>query len=113
MVSQFDMSSLKVIFCGAAPLSGDVEQQVSSRLPDIIVKQAFGMTEASPAIHVSVTSKAKTGSVGFLIPSMEARVLDTESGEELDVGDDGEIVVRGPNVMKGKPVSPIFSEASD
>lgn len=96
------MSSLKVIFCGAAPLSGDVEDQVRKRLPNLIVKQAFGMTEASPAIHVSMTSETKKGSVGFLIPSMEARVLDTDTGVDLGVGEDGEIVVRGPNVMKGR-----------
>lgn len=95
------MSSLKVIFCGAAPLSGEVEEQVRQRLRSIVVKQAFGMTEAAPAIHVSVTSKAKKGSVGFLIPSMEARVVDTESGSDLGVGEDGEIIVRGPNLMTG------------
>ena len=101
MVGEFDTSSLKVIFCGAAPLSGEVEEQVRKRLPNIVVKQAYGMTEAAPAIHVSITSNAKTGSVGFLLPSMEARVLDTETGKDLAVGEDGEIIVRGPNLMAG------------
>lgn len=100
IVDQYDLSSLKFILSGAAPLDGAVQQAVEQRL-HVPVVQGYGMTETSLAIATIAESRPKTGSVGTLLANMAARVVDTVSGQDLGVGEHGEICVRGPNIMKG------------
>ena len=59
------------------------------------------MTEASPVTHISPNDNVKYGSIGPLVPNMDGMIVDPETGIEGDVGDTGEIWVRGPNVMLG------------
>ena len=59
------------------------------------------MTESSPATHLSTRAKNKPGSVGVCVPNMECKLVSVETGEEVGVGERGEIHVRGPQVMKG------------
>jgi 4-coumarate--CoA ligase len=65
------------------------------------VVQGYGMTELSPVSHVTPAGKFKPGSVGVTIPNTETRVVDPGTGDDLDLGADGEVWVRGPQVMKG------------
>jgi acyl-CoA synthetase (AMP-forming)/AMP-acid ligase II len=87
---------------GAAPLGADVEKACAARLRCKVV-QGYGMTELTGASHLYPVegSVVKPGSVGFLAPGMEARVVDVDSG--LDLGPDarGELLLRGPNVTPG------------
>jgi len=99
-VDKYNLSSLKMIFSGAAPLGVDIERAVIQRLK-VPVKQAYGMTELSPACHINPTKKIISGSVGVLVPNCVAKITDVESGAPLSIGQDGEICVKGPNVMKG------------
>ena len=99
-VEDYDLSSLRMIFSGAAPLGAELTRECATRLSCDIV-QGYGMTETSPVTHISTPDRSKHGSVGLCVPSMECKIVSVETGEELGVGAEGEICVRGPQVMKG------------
>jgi acyl-CoA synthetase (AMP-forming)/AMP-acid ligase II len=99
-VDQFDLSSVKSMFCGAAPLGADLEAELHARL-GIEVVQGYGMTELSPVSHATLYGRGRAGSVGILVADAEARVVDPATGVDCDPGEDGEIWVRGPMVMRG------------
>ena len=103
IVDCYDLSSLRWIGSGAAPLGVEVERGCAERL-GVPVLQVFGMTETSPAISVTPSDdpgKAKPGSVGPLVPNTEGRLVDPATGDDLAAGEEGELRVRGPQVMKG------------
>ncbi len=102
VVDSFDLSSLRTIFSGAAPLGQDVAAAAARRL-GCVVKQGYGLTETSPATHAAPPDQApdKAGSVGFCLPNTECKLVSTATGEEVGVGQEGEICVRGPQVMRG------------
>jgi acyl-CoA synthetase (AMP-forming)/AMP-acid ligase II len=100
LVDSFDLSSLGTIFSGAAPLGAELARECSERLGCAVV-QGYGMTETSPATHLSSKEHNKPGSVGLCVPNMECRLVSVETGEDVGVGERGEILVRGPQVMKG------------
>jgi acyl-CoA synthetase (AMP-forming)/AMP-acid ligase II len=103
LVDKYDLSSFEWIMCGAAPLSGEVEQACAERI-GCVVGQGWGMTEISGAgcsIQPSQPQRIRRGACGQLWPGMEARVLDLNTGGELGVGQTGELLVRGPTVTKG------------
>ena len=89
-----------MVFSGAAPLGGEIEKAVRQRL-NCNVKQADGMTELSPASHYSTSDTVVPGSIGFLLPNSKCKIVDLKTGESLPVGKEGELCVKGPQVMKG------------
>jgi acyl-CoA synthetase (AMP-forming)/AMP-acid ligase II len=101
-LDRYDLSRLKTIFSGAAPLGEQVTLECTARL-GCFLKQGYGMTETSPATHMSPhdPSSARHGSVGVLAPNTECKIIDLETGAERGAGQEGEILVRGPQVMKG------------
>jgi acyl-CoA synthetase (AMP-forming)/AMP-acid ligase II len=100
LVDSYDLSSLHTIFSGAAPLGEELARACAERLGCAVI-QGYGMTETSPATHLSTKVHNKPGSVGRCVPNMECRLVSVETGEEVGVGERGEIHVRGPQVMKG------------
>lgn len=102
LVAQYDLSSLRVIISGAAPLSGDVEQAVHARL-GCAITQGYGMTESSPVLHIRPVPEgmAYPGSIGVLVANTEAQIVDVVNGQVLGVGQEGELWARGPQVMLG------------
>lgn len=100
MVDDFDLSSLRVVNSGAAPLGADVAAAAQARIKVPII-QGYGMTELSPVSHLSVAGATPAGSVGQLAPDTEARLVDPETGRDAASGASGELWVRGPMVMKG------------
>ena len=100
LVDQFDIRSVQVIMSGAAPLGGDVAAAVGARL-NCMVMQGYGMTELSPVSHISPVPGFKAGSVGILMPGTEARIVDPVSGKDLGPGQEGELWLKGPQVMLG------------
>jgi 4-coumarate--CoA ligase len=95
--AKYDLSSVKNILCGAAPLSKELQNDVSKRFKLNIV-QGWGMTEVTcGAIHVPGGRYDESGSVGYLDPNCECKLLD-DDGKEVAPGEPGEIFVRGPNV---------------
>ncbi|HYH83867.1 MAG TPA: 4-coumarate--CoA ligase family protein [Pyrinomonadaceae bacterium] len=99
-VAAYDLSSIRMIFSGAAPLSAELSRVCAERLKCDIV-QGYGMTETSPVTHIATPERNKLGSVGLCVPNMECKLVSTETGEEVGVNEEGEICVRGPQVMKG------------
>ncbi|HSF86947.1 MAG TPA: 4-coumarate--CoA ligase family protein [Acidimicrobiia bacterium] len=100
IVDQFDLSSLRILFSGAAPLSAELAGEAAARL-NVEVVQGYGLTETSPVTHATPPGGFKPGSSGVTISNTEVRVVDPESGADLGVDEDGEIWIRGPQVMKG------------
>jgi acyl-CoA synthetase (AMP-forming)/AMP-acid ligase II len=102
VVDNYDLSKLRAIFCGAAPLGQALTEAFIARI-NCNVRQGYGMTETSPVTHSSPSDPAqvKFGSVGVCAPNTECKVVDLETGEALGPNKEGEICVRGPQVMKG------------
>ncbi len=99
-VDNYDLSSLRQIMSGAAPLGADVAAEAAERVGCEIV-QGYGMTELSPVSHATPEGGYKPGTSGVTVPNTEIRIVDPETGADLDVGERGELWVRGPQVMKG------------
>jgi acyl-CoA synthetase (AMP-forming)/AMP-acid ligase II len=102
MVDNYDLSRLRIVFSGAAPLGANVANAASTRL-SCEVNQGYGMTETSPVTHAARAGTAglKAASIGPPVPNTEAKIVDVATGTELGVNEQGEICVRGPQVMKG------------
>jgi long-chain acyl-CoA synthetase len=103
VVDQYDLSSVKIAMCGGAPLAPAVAETFERRLGVPLI-QTYGQSETGPIATWSPRDIRdgirKPGSVGKLVPGVELRVED-EVGEELAVGEQGELVARSPNVMSG------------
>ena len=102
IVDNYDLSSLKMIFCGAAPLGADLSRECMQRI-GCGIRQGYGMTETSPVTHSSPPQREnlRLGSVGPPAPNTECKLVDPASGEELGPNQEGELLVRGPQIMKG------------
>ncbi len=102
-VSDYDLSALKVGFLAAAPCSAELQQKMAEAVGAPVI-QGYGMTELSPVSNVDFSEPhlATPGSVGPALADTEERVVDLETGErDLPAGEIGELLVRGPQVMKG------------
>jgi acyl-CoA synthetase (AMP-forming)/AMP-acid ligase II len=101
-VAQFDLSSVRLVFSGAAPLGEDIARALASKLGCPVV-QGYGMTEASPVTHLSPTRNApmKPGSAGRVVPNTEVKIVDVVTGAMVARGQEGELLIRGPQIMKG------------
>lgn len=100
IVNEYDLSSLKIVWCGAAALSKELEDTVKDRINIPIVRQSYGMTEAS-ILTGQIDSRRKPGSVGVVNAGMYGRVVDTQSGKVLGPYENGELHFKGVTVMKG------------
>ncbi|HUR49102.1 MAG TPA: AMP-binding protein [Acidimicrobiales bacterium] len=100
VVDKFDLSALTQIFSGAAPLSAELALECGARLGCEVV-QGYGMTELGPVSHATPPGGFKPGSVGVTLPLTELMIVDPESGKPLGRDADGELWIRGPQVMKG------------
>jgi acyl-CoA synthetase (AMP-forming)/AMP-acid ligase II len=101
-VGEFDLSHIRLVFSGAAPLGEDIARQLSKKLGCPVV-QGYGMTEASPVTHLSPTTNApmKPGSIGLVVPDTEVKLVAVGGDDEVGRGQAGELWIRGPQIMKG------------
>jgi len=100
IVDDYDLSSLRHIMCGAAPMGAEITQEAEARV-GCQIGQGFGMTELSPVSHMAELGDVCYGSSGRLAPNTECRVVNVETGEDCLAGEPGEMWVRGPQVMLG------------
>jgi acyl-CoA synthetase (AMP-forming)/AMP-acid ligase II len=108
IVDQFDISSVHTVFSGAAPLDGETAETAGRRIHARVL-QGYGMSELSPVSHAAPPERDDfpSSSVGVLLPNMTAKLVDVDTGVEIEeFGDDGltapgELWLRGPNVMIG------------
>ena len=99
LVAEYDLSSLRQVFSGAAPLGAELAEEAAARIGTEVV-QGYGMSELSPVSHATPAGEYKPGTSGVTIPTTECRIVDAD-GADQDVGGRGELWVRGPQVMKG------------
>ncbi len=102
-IDKTDMTSIKGCFSGSAPLPVEIIRDFEKKTGSVIV-EGFGMTESSPVTHVNpfAGGKRKAGSIGLPISNTESRIVDLNDGKtDLPIGEIGELIVKGPQVMKG------------
>ena len=107
LVDQYDLSSMEVIVSGAAPFDGALGTAVADRL-GCLVRQGYGMSEMSPVSHSIPVNRddIPLGSVGITLPNIECKLIDTATGDEIEMplegtSAPGELLCRGPNIMRG------------
>jgi long-chain acyl-CoA synthetase len=99
-LEDYDLSSLRRMSSGAAPLLHETRDEFSRRLPGVELAEGYGCTESAALISTSPLGGVRPGSVGMPVPMVEVRIQ-TADGRDGAVGEDGEICVRGPNLMTG------------
>ena len=107
-----DLSFIKGFFSGAAPLATETLQQLKD-LTGATMLEVYGLTETAPIASVTPwKGKIKPGTVGIPVPNTEIKIVDVESGkEEMKPGVPGEVIIKGPQVMKGYYQKPEETEA--
>jgi len=103
--SKYNLSSVRFCISGSAPLPPEVQKKWMDATGGVLV-EGYGLTESSPVTHCNPLDKTlktvKIGSIGLPWPDTDAKIMDIETGEkELGVGETGELVVKGPQVMLG------------
>jgi long-chain acyl-CoA synthetase len=102
-VGEYDLKSVRACISGSAPLPMEIQERFGQITGGRLV-EGFGMTELSPVSHSNpVYGTRKKGSIGIPLPGTEAKIIDLDNGSDLPFGTDkeGELVVRGPQVMQG------------
>lgn len=97
--SRESLASVQYVISGGEPLSLSLMERFNARFGQTIL-EGFGLTETAPMVSFSTPWDHKPGSVGKPIPAEQLRILD-DSGADLPPGQDGELLIKGPNVMKG------------
>ena len=98
---QYDISSLRLIWVGAAPLAPAISRAIHEKF-GVPVARHYGLTEASPTTHANPLVRIKEGSVGIAVSDCQDRIVDWETGRtKMPVGEPGELAVRGPNIFQG------------
>ena len=103
LVDNYNLASLGEIMVGAAPLGGEVLKAARDRINCPLIRQGYGLSETSPVTHLMPQSygMSKPDSIGHPLRSMLVKIVNPETGEALAAGEEGELWLSGPNVMKG------------
>jgi long-chain acyl-CoA synthetase len=104
-LEDYDLSSLRYLTSGGAPLAPEVESEFVRRVPTVSIRQGYGLTETAALISTNPTGRERRGSVGLPVPGAEVQILH-EDGTPLAAGQVGEICCRSPGVMRGYWGSP-------
>jgi long-chain acyl-CoA synthetase len=99
-VEDYDLSTLRYVTSGGAPLAPEVEQMFNRRVPGAAIRQGYGLTETAALISSNPVDSVKTGSVGLPVAGTELEIRDGD-GRPLPAGEAGEVCVRSPGVMQG------------
>ncbi|XP_076455598.1 putative 4-coumarate--CoA ligase 3 [Babylonia areolata] len=98
-VDDFDLTSVRLMVCGAAPLGTSLTEECQTRLR-VPIYQGYGLTETSPVITVDF-SPGHPGTIGHLLPNTRARLVDPKTGKAVGLGEMGEYCMQGPQKMMG------------
>jgi len=104
-LERYDLSSLKVVSCGGAPLAPEIVQEWGRRVPQVTIRQGYGLTESAALIATTPIGEVRLGSVGRPLGDSEVRIVD-DDGHDVAAGEVGEIIARSPAVMQGYWNSP-------
>ncbi len=108
-LEDYDLSSLRYLISGAAPLAPEVVHEIERRIPGLVVREGYGCTESGAVISTNPPHARRLGSVGKVIPGYEVRIVDDED-RDVPAGEPGEILCRARGVMRGYWKSPELSE---
>lgn len=98
---EYDISSIRLCVSGSAPMPVEVMKEFEKKTEGTVI-EGYGLSESSPVTHFNPLDKRKAGSIGLPIPFTESKIVDLHTGtQELNVNETGELVIRGPQVMKG------------
>ncbi|KAJ1433495.1 AMP-dependent synthetase/ligase [Sesbania bispinosa] len=105
-VERYDLSSIRMIMSGAAPMGKELEDAVRAKLPDATFGQGYGMTEAGPVLSMCLAFakepvEVKSGACGTVVRNADMKIVDPETGASLPRNQAGEICIRGNQIMKG------------
>ncbi|KAI4377673.1 hypothetical protein MLD38_015262 [Melastoma candidum] len=105
-VDKYDLSSIRTVMSGAAPLGKDLEDAFRAKLPNARLGQGYGMTEAGPVLAMCLAFakepfEIKSGACGTVVRNAEMKIVDLETGRSLPRNQSGEICIRGKQIMKG------------
>jgi len=106
------LENLRYVMVGAAPVGKALEQRWQAKAPGVPLREGYGMTESTPMTIMTRAGGELPGSTGQLIPSTQARIVSTETGEDVPLGEPGELLVRGPQVMAGYLNNPEATKAT-
>jgi acyl-CoA synthetase (AMP-forming)/AMP-acid ligase II len=101
VLKQFDLSSVKAIFTGAAPLGEETATELGKQYPSWFIRQGYGLTETCTVVCSSANFDIWFGSSGSLLPSIEARLVTPEGNEITGYDQPGELLVKSPSVVLG------------
>jgi long-subunit acyl-CoA synthetase (AMP-forming) len=99
-VDRYDLRGVRWLFSGAAPLGAELTAAIRGRL-GITTRQGYGLTETSPAAYYTPAGTERDGRAGLLVPNTECRIVAADTGDEIEDDRPGEVLIRGPQVMKG------------
>ena len=99
-IEEYDLSDLRYVYSGAAPLAPAIREEFIRRVPGVTIIEGYGCTETAGVLTGNPPDAPRAGTVGTPVAGVELRI-EALDGSEAPVGEDGEIVVRGPNVMAG------------
>ncbi|MBQ0141085.1 MAG: long-chain-fatty-acid--CoA ligase [Kurthia sp.] len=101
-ITKYDLSSIKACISGSASLPADVQEKFEKLTGGILV-EGYGLTESSPVTHANLVFEdlRRKNSIGIPWPNTDARIIDSDGDTEMPIGEIGELVVKGPQVMKG------------
>ncbi|MBM7571980.1 AMP-binding protein [Aquibacillus albus] len=100
-LKDYNLSSIEACISGSAPLPFEVQDKFQKITGGRLI-EGYGLTESSPVTHANfLASDTVQGGIGVPWPDTDAKIISMETGEALEAGEAGEIVVRGPQVMKG------------
>ena len=103
LVEKYDLTSIRSVFSGAAPLGADVLKEARERTGIQIIRQGYGLTETSPVTHSTLLSVGMNypASIGVPIQNQSVKIVDLSTGQSLGPQEEGEVCIAGPNIMKG------------
>ncbi|GFQ00216.1 4-coumarate--coa ligase-like 7 [Phtheirospermum japonicum] len=103
VIKKYNLSTLKLIGSGAAPLGKELMQECAKKFPQAVVLQGYGMTETCSIISYenAYAGPRHSGSAGILVPGIESQIVSVDKSKPLPPGQLGEIWARGPNIMQG------------
>lgn len=101
LLNKYNLTSVREIYSGAAPLSQEVLQELTRRYPSWKIRQAYGLTECSPVVTSTSSLDVWPGSSGCLLPGCDVMLVDEEGNEISGYNEAGEVLVRSPAVVLG------------
>ncbi|KAL5208760.1 hypothetical protein ABZP36_033195 [Zizania latifolia] len=105
-VTADDLASIRMVMSGAAPMGKELQDSFMAKIPNGVLGQGYGMTEAGPVLAMCLAFakepfKVKSGSCGTVVRNAELKIVDPDSGVSLQRNNSGEICIRGEQIMKG------------